>query len=201
MKKHLLTVALSLIAMICYSQENSDSTKRTQEILLTTSSFSSGFGLQCKVKVFKRSFLRVGVASLYFDYSSNTPKTALNYPTTLSNYGFNMVFGLENRKAITEKFVFSYGFDLITFGDYVRLKIDNPNIDPSLRVSKEFNFYPGFGLNFGAILRISDSFYLGAEMNPQLSYSKSETDGLKAVNTKVSVNTKNVSLLLIYRLN
>ena len=60
-------------------------------------------------------------------------------------------------------------------------------------------------MSLGAIMRICDSFYFGAEVTPQIFYSKRDDSdalvGSKVVTTKASLGTKNAILLLIYRFN
>ncbi len=58
MAKSFLIFTLLLIAMTGYAQVNGDSTKRTKEFLITTTSLISGnYGLQYKLKYLKNPFL------------------------------------------------------------------------------------------------------------------------------------------------
>jgi len=207
MKRNIGLLTFLLIANITFSQSNVDSTKRTKEILITTNSLTSGnYGFQFKMKVFNNSYLRLGLAYLYLDYISNTPQTALNYPTTSNNSGFSFIFGLEERKPVNEQFVFTYGLDAIINGTYYKIKTDNPNISESLRETHKFFFTPGLGLNFGTRIKISNNFYFGAEITPQILYSmedntNSTSTGNKIETVKASLSTKDVKLLMIYRFN
>jgi hypothetical protein len=206
MTKSLLIFTLLLITMTGYTQVSSDSTKRTKEFLITTTSLTSGnYGLQYKINVFKKSFIRLGLAYVYDEYRSDKPQVVTSYPTKNYGSGFSLTSGLEKRKVISESFEFSYGLNLILSAGWAKTKTENPNISSSARITnKSYFIAPGIGINLGAIMKIHQNFYLGAEIIPQIIYnyqddSGSSSGGLKTNMFKAVLNSQNATLALIYR--
>jgi hypothetical protein len=205
MTKPFLILALLIMAMTVHAQVDGDSTKRTKEFLITTTSLTSGnYGLQYKVKVFRKAFLRLGLAYVYDDYRSDKPQVATSYPTKNNSYGFSFTSGLEKRKVISDFFEFSYGLNLIMAGGWNKSRTENPNIAESLRDTKSYFISPGISVDLGAIMKIHQNFYLGAEIMPQLLYSYQDNSGnsnggLKTHTFRATVNSQNAILALIYR--
>lgn len=206
MAKSFLIFTLLLIAMTGYAQVNGDSTKRAKEFLITTTSLISGdYGLQYKVKVFKKSFLRLGLAYVYDDYRSDIPKVSTSYATKNSGSGFSITSGLEKRKVISEVFEFSYGLNLVISGGWAKTRTENPNISSAVQITnKSYFISPGIGFDLGAIMKIHQNFYFGAEIMPQILYSyqnesKSSSGEHKTNMFRAVLNSQNATLALIYR--
>lgn len=206
MTRLLLILAILLITMTGYAQVNNDSTKSTKEFLITTTSLTSGnYGLQYKVKLFKKSYLRLGVGYIFDDYRSDDPKVPTTYPTKSYSAGFSFTSGLERRKIISESFEFSYGLNLIISCSWAKTRTENPNISSSLRdTNKSYFISPGIGVDLGAIMKIHQNFYLGAEMMPQILYayqdeSGSSSGGFKTNIFRAVLNSQSATLALIYR--
>jgi hypothetical protein len=201
MTKTYLILALLILSMTAHAQLNGDSTKRTKEFLITTTSLTSGnYGLQYKVKVFRKAFLRLGLAYVYDDYLSDNPQVSTSFPTKNYGSGFSLTSGLEKRKVISEFFEFSYGLNLIMSGGWTKLRTGNPNIAESLRDTKSYFISPGIGVDLGVIMKIHQNFYLGAEIIPQFLYSYQDNSGNSITHTfKATLNSQNATLALIYR--
>ncbi len=205
MAKPFLILAFLILTMNVHAQVSCDSAKRTKEFLITTTSLTSGnYGLQYKVKVFRKAFLRLGLAYVYNDYHSDKPQVVTSYPTKNNSSGFSITSGLEKRKVIAEFFEFSYGLNLIMSGGWNKLRTENPNIAEPLRVNKSYFISPGIGIDLGAIMKIHQNFYLGAEIMPQFLYSYQDNSGnsnggLITHTFRAALNSQNATLALIYR--
>ena len=89
-------------------------------------------------------------------------------------------------------------------GGWNKLRTENPNIAESLRDTKSYFISPGIGVDLGAIMKIHQNFYLGAEIIPQFLYSYQDNSdnpngGLKTHTFRAVLNSQNTALALIYR--
>lgn len=168
MKKRILAIALSLLGITVYGQD--DQEVRIKEVGLTFYNLD-GFGMTYRIGKqnalwrFNTGFVSGGRA--YF--GDNT-----NY-----NFGFGLSAGREWRKEVTAKLDFRYGFDL----QYNYAKQTNES---------SFNGFPlenvtyvtsgGVGAVIGFNYEISNSLFIGAEILPFARFNYNETDYVNVIN-------------------
>ncbi|PKP09921.1 MAG: hypothetical protein CVU09_09845 [Bacteroidetes bacterium HGW-Bacteroidetes-4] len=87
-----------------------------------------------------------------------------------STIGFGLKLGKEYRKPIAYKLELSYGMDVSFRYSWSKGERDDKTISDRDGLSKTIVYEPGINLVFGLNYVINDSFSLGEELLPHLTY-------------------------------
>jgi len=190
-KKLVITVASILAGITCFAQAD---TLKKREVGLVFSNLNS-FGL-CYKSGKGNTLFRITALSLtgtnsngdYSNFSSNG--TANTVPANTTNsFGTGLNIGFETRKQVKSNFYFYYGAALINSYSQNQTTAITPNtynIDyynssnvwtiqsatvSNSSVSKTWSFSSGVGIIIGVAYKLGQSFSMGAEIIPSVTYS------------------------------
>lgn len=195
--KHLTKIfiltALVFNSTFTFSQE--EAKPKTNEFFLSFTNLAPlNVGIKYKRQIKNNTFLKVGIIDLSFStnnyISNNAVKT--NFYFSLGVEG-----GIEFRKKITEHFTFYHGPNINFAYANNFTKIDSlglPTVKtPSLR--------GGIPYTFGMLIRLSEHFFLAAEVNPgvYVTYNQYSSKSYN-VGTSITANNKLAVLSFAYRL-
>jgi hypothetical protein len=190
-KKLVITIASILAGLTCFAQAD---TLKKREVGLVFSNLNS-FGLCYKSgkgnTLFRITALSLTGTNNNGDYSNfSTNGTANSIPANTTNsFGAGLNIGFETRKQINPNFYFYYGAALISAYSQSQATAINPttyNIDyynssnvwtiqsstvSNSSVSKTWSFSSGIGIIVGVAYRLGQSFSMGAEIIPSVTYS------------------------------
>lgn len=184
MKKHLLLFVLLSASLFIKAQ---DSTK-VKELGLTTRNLDS-FGITYRFGT-KTALWRLGIPSINVSNTETTEDSIIN---TRSDIGIAFSIGREWRKPITEKVELRLGSTLGC--SYSKLIEEQSTLSKATTTT----YIPNISLILGMNYYISDTFIIGAEITPGISYliSKRETSYTDPLRTeKREVETKNLNYTL-----
>ena len=198
-----ISLIMALFFMIgkTYSQVSSDSTKRTKEFIITsTSLFSQNYGLQYKVQIRKNKFWRFEMLHMQTSESSYTPETTIIYPSSTKSSNIGLTFGIEFRKTITKFFELVNGVNFQISSDISTTKFSNPSLSTDMQETTDLSANIGIGYIFGGIIQLNDRFYIGAEIVPTISRNGVLKEGYYETQaTNFNINSSRARLSLIYR--
>lgn len=196
MKKIYLLIICAFIATSSIAQES----EPVKELGLTFRDLDEfGFTYRCgnenALWRFNTILLNGGKSDTESDISNDTES---------NNFGFNLSVGREYRESITESLQFRYGLDL--FYGYNRTKGEILVDDEKHTDEHKTNSF-GCKLVLGVNYPLSENLVLGAEVLPNLTYSKTKMDrdnpsGNSESETKgysYGLSNKSVRLSLVYR--
>ncbi|MDP4282151.1 MAG: hypothetical protein Q8867_08385, partial [Bacteroidota bacterium] len=165
----------------------------------------NGFGFRYKHGNDKTMFR---LSMLTLDVVSNNQKIKMNnYPESKqSGYGLGMRIGFDNRVPLYKNFSLLLGGELGI--NYLYQTINNgDSITSSTSKHTQWTISPGVSFIFGINCVIREHLVLGAELNPTLAYSYSETKNdypyfhYKTTSTNFSFNasTSGAGVYIAYR--
>ncbi|MCT4637532.1 MAG: hypothetical protein N4A72_07475 [Bacteroidales bacterium] len=178
--KKLFTILLCLsMAYVLTAQENS----KQREVGLVFSNFDN-FGISYKTGT-KRSLWRYNTLIVR---GNNNKEDGDFEKITRNNTGFELKFGKEFRRDISDKLEFRFGADL-SFR-YRDIKYENESkIDNVVTLKNNRTVYePGLNLVLGFNYVVNDNIIIGAEMLPFVRYSTG-TSETRERNYSVNSNT------------
>lgn len=162
MKKSLLIVFALFIGISSFAQE----TKKQKEVAIAFGSLNS-FGLTYKFGK-TNSLWRINTLMVS---GNNYDESSDSLERNNSSFGFNLRFGKEFRKSITDKLELRYGADLFLGTDQTSNGVDDKSAFGYTNEQKTESISPGISLVFGFNYLISENLLLGAEMMPGISYT------------------------------
>jgi hypothetical protein len=115
------------------------------------------------------------------------------------------MLGIEKEKELTDRLSLIMGTNARMIYNYSNYKTEDPAIPVSERKNIVRTYAPGIGFGLGFFYHISNSFLLGAEINPAVVYyhQKSErydtNERYKNKGIDISISNNNALLSLKYR--
>ncbi len=202
-KLFVLTFLFILItSSFCQNQTDA----KTKELYLTSQSLSmNNCGIQFKMGLNDKLFLRLGLLELKIKQSNMVPPTPSTFPTHLFESRGQLQMGLEKRHAISDNSYIFYGFDLIEQISFSRTKIDNPALSEEMKKTDNILFETGIGIALGYMIRLKDHFYVATEIEPEFlySYASSENSIDKAKTKRTGfdfeMDTHVIKISLVYK--
>jgi len=197
MKKVKSIIMLSILMPLFSMAQESKSSVR--EIGVNFSNLNN-FGIRYK-KGSETCLLRLTALSINGS-NNNSKHDSISNSQNNGGVGFNI--GFEKRKAINDKLSLYHGLDLLISYQY-----NGSNQTPSTSKSHTWSISPGLGLVFGLNYKITNAFYVGAELEPYVRYSFGKTTStnnsgvdISQTNTGYSYGISNsgASFTLTYRL-
>jgi len=206
--KSILLILTFLFILIKSSFCQNQIDAKTKELYLTSQSLSmNNCGIQFKIGLNDKLFLRLGLLELRVKQSNTIPPTANTFTTHVFDSKGQIQIGLEKRQSVWDNSYIFYGFDLIEQTSFSRTKIDNPAISEKMRKTDNISFETGIGIVLGYMINLKDNFYVSTEIEPEFLYlystSENALDKSKTKRTGIDfkLDTKVIKISIIYRWN
>lgn len=172
--------------------------KHVKEIYLSVSNVNPlNVGLRYKTQIGEKTFLKLGLVDLQYrvDKSNFIPPNREKIVNT--TYSGGLLFGLEFRKQITERFTFYHGPNVGFNINYNETKRTGGFAYSTTEVKSNTNYTAQLPYTFGFLFALSKEFLLAAEINPSVYYSENANNRSNTLGVNLSSNSALLSM--VYR--
>jgi hypothetical protein len=192
-----------LFNSLSLSAQDSTKTKKITEYYISLANVSPlNVSIKYKRQLKNNLFFKVGLINLSVTENDNLPSISTSYPTHHLAISSGLLFGLEFRKAITDKFTFYHGINLSFSYSTSISKTDNPNLPLNERKTTSLSYSGAIPYTLGLLFQLNKHFFLSAEINPNITF----TTGTNSINnnrtfaSSLSLGTNYGVLSLVFRL-
>jgi hypothetical protein len=194
-RKYIWLVILTLSLTKATAQDTTQ--RRIQEVYLSATDFSPlQLQIKYKTQLHKKTFLKVGLIDLGYFNNYNSSASPNGSSSRNINYSAGVLLGLEFRNNLYKKFAFYHGPNLnLSVNSYVT-RITAPFLPTQTRTTTTYS--AGIPYTLGVLFHLKSNFYLSAEINPGIQYTRL---GSYNYYDNISFTFNNSGLLsLVYRL-
>ncbi len=205
--RHILIIIIFFISINqTFSQADQPYSKFNEIDLSVNSIINLDFGVDYKTSINKNTLLRIQIFDFDFTTQEVIPANPSIFITKQTEVRSTIGFGIEKRKALTDKLLFFSGIDILLNGWWARLKVDDPELSKEKQKTDNYSIHPCVGFKSGLYFKISEEFKLGFSVFPQGYYKYTEietTDHLHQISNEgdFKLSIDEISLSVIYKWN